>query len=58
MQPLILSNGKSDVGGSDVDLPTPKRLLPNVQQADDVEHVLDKGAWVTMPATHWGGRFL
>ena len=50
MQPLILSDGESEVGGSDADLPTPKRLLPKVQRADDIKHVLDKGAWATTPA--------
>ena len=44
MQPLIPSNGESEVGGSDVELLTPKRLLSKVWQADDIEHVLDKGA--------------
>ena len=43
-QPLIPRDGESEVGGSDVELLTPKRLLSKVWQADDVEHVLDKGA--------------
>jgi len=55
-QPLIPSDGESEVGGSDADLPMPKRLLPKVWQAYDIEHMLDKGAWATMPATRQGGE--
>ena len=57
-QPLILSNGESEVGGSDMELLMPKQLLSKVRRADDIEHVLNKGTWATMPATHGGGRFL
>jgi|SRR5882724_8151725 len=52
--PPVPSIGESEVGGSDVELPMPKQLLSKVQQADDVEHVLNKGAWATMLVTHWG----
>jgi len=48
------SNGKSEVSVSDKELLTPKCLLSKVQQVDDIEHVLDKGAWVAMLAMHWG----
>jgi len=56
MQLLVPSDGESEVGGSGADLPTPKRLLPKVWRANDIEHVLDKGAWATKPATRWGGE--
>ena len=48
------SDGESKVGVSDVELPTPQKLLSKVQRADEVEHVLDKGLWAAMPAKHWG----
>ena len=56
MQPLILSDGESEVGGSDMELLMPKWLLSKVQWADNVEQVLDKGAWVTTLATCRGGE--
>ena len=58
MKPLILSDSESEVGGLDMEPLTPKRLLSKVQWADDIEDVLDKGEWVTMPETHWVGRSL
>jgi len=27
-------------------------LVPKVLQSDQVEHILDKGAWASMPTTH------
>ena len=53
MQPAP-SDGESEVSGSDEELPTLKQLLSKVKRADNIEHVLDKGAWATMPMTHWG----
>ena len=48
------SDSKSEVSGSNEELPTPKHLLSKVRWVDDIEHVLDKGAWVAMLAMHWG----
>ena len=48
------SDGKSEVGGSDEELLTPKCLLSKIWWADNLEHVLDKGAWVAKPAMHQG----
>ena len=39
------SNGESEVGASKEELPTPKHLLSKVWLSDEVEHMLDKGAW-------------
>src|SRR5882724_7054034 len=50
------SDGESEVGASDEELPTPKRLLSKVRRSDEVEHVLDKGAWATTPATRVGWK--
>ena len=52
----VPSDGESEVGASDEELPTPKRLLSKVWQSDEVEHVLDKGAWATTLATHVGWK--
>ena len=51
---LVPSDSESEVGASDEELPTPKHLLSKVQWSDEVEHVLDKGAWATTPAMHVG----
>ena len=32
----------------------PKQLLSKVKWADNIEHVLDKGAWATMPMMRRG----
>ena len=48
------SAGESKVGVSDEELPTPHKVLSKVQQADDVEHVLDKGVWAATPTKCWG----
>ena len=48
--PTVPSNGEFEVGGSDAELPMPKQLLSKVWQADNIEHMLDKGVWETMPA--------
>src|SRR5882724_1278624 len=37
------SAGKSEVGTSNEELPTPRKVLSKVRQVDDIEHVLDKG---------------
>jgi len=54
------SNGKSEVPGSEdappEDLPSPHQLLPKVLQSNQVEHVLNKGAWATTPAIHQGWK--
>ena len=52
--PNHASDGESEVGVSNKELPTPRKVLPKVRQTDEVEHVLDKGLWAAMPATHWG----
>jgi len=46
------SNGESKVSASDKELLTPKCLFSKVWLSDKVEHMLDKGAWATTPATH------
>ena len=58
LMPPAPSDGKSEVGGSNTEFLMPKQLLSKVQQANDVEHMLNKGAWAAMPVTHGGGRFL
>jgi len=45
-----VSDGESEVGASDKDLPSPWQLISKVQQSDDVEHILDKGVWVATGA--------
>jgi len=45
-QPSAPSNGESEVGASDAELPSPHQLIPKVRQVDDMEHTLDKGLWV------------
>ena len=44
-QPSAPSDGESEVGVSDEELPSPQQLVPKVQQSDAVEHSLDKGLW-------------
>jgi len=44
--PRDLSDGESEVGVSNAELPSPHKLVPKVHQADNVEHPLDKGLWV------------
>jgi len=44
------SDGESEVGASDEELPTPKCLLSKVWLLDKVEHMLDKGPWAATPA--------
>ena len=41
--PVAPSDGKSKVGISNAELPSPHQIVPKVCQADDVEHTLDKG---------------
>ena len=52
----VPSDGESEVGASDEELLTPKRLLSKVRWSDEVEHVLDKGAWAMTPATRVGWK--
>ena len=52
--PNNASDGKSEVGMSDEELPTPQKVFSKVWQVDDVEHVLDKGVWAATPAKCWG----
>src|SRR5882724_6878825 len=62
MSPLTLplpsapSDGKSEVGVSDTELPSPRQIILKVHQADDVEHTLDKGLWVGTGATQCGWK--
>jgi len=53
-QPMAPSNGKSEVGASDAELPSPRQVIPKVCQVDNMEHTLDKGLWVGTGATQWG----
>jgi len=46
-RPLVTSDNESKVRVSDKELPTLQSIMSKVWQ---VEHVLDKGAWVAMPA--------
>ena len=50
------TEGESEVQGSDVEpdkkLPTPCQLVSKVWCLDQVEHTLNKGVWVAMPALH------
>src|SRR5882724_1253830 len=50
-RPLAPSDGKSEVGVSDTELPSPRQIVPKVRRADDIEHTLDKGLWVGTGAT-------
>ena len=50
------SDGESEVGASNEELPTPKHLLSEVWLSDKVEHVLDKGAWAITLATRVGWK--
>src|SRR5882724_133258 len=54
--PVAPSNGESEVGASDAELPSPLHIVPKVCQADDVEHTLNKGLWVGTGAKRWGWR--
>ena len=54
------SDSESEVPGSEdappEELPSPCQLLPKVLQSDQVEHVLDKGAWAATLAIHQGWK--
>ena len=50
-QPPAPSDGKSEVGVSDKELPSPQQLILKVKQSDEVEHTLDKGLWAGTGAT-------
>jgi len=54
--PLVRSNGKSEVGASNEELPSPWQVVSKVGLSDEVEHILDKGVWVATPAMHQGWR--
>ena len=45
-QPLVSSDGESELGISDTELPSAQQVVSKVRQSDKVEHVLDKGVWV------------
>ena len=51
-KPQALSDGESEVGASNEALPLLRWIVPKVQLSDEVEHILDKGVWATMSATH------
>ena len=55
-QPLVSSDGESEFGISDAELPSPQQVVSKVRQSDKVEHVLDKGVWVATGAMQRGGR--
>src|SRR5882724_3238088 len=55
-QPLPPSDGKSEAGVSDEELPLPQQLIPKVQRLDEVEHTLDKGLWAGNGATRRGWK--
>jgi len=55
-QPSAPSNGESEVGASDAELPSPHQLIPKVRQVDDMEHTLDKGLWVGTGVTCHGWK--
>src|SRR5882724_7555157 len=55
-RPLAPSDGKSEVGVSDTELPSPQQIVPKVHRADDIEHILDKGLWVGTGATRHGWK--
>ena len=50
-RPLAPSDGESEVGASDEELPSPQCLISKVRQSDKVEHTLNKGLWVGTRAT-------
>src|SRR5882724_3907396 len=50
------NDGESEVGVSDEELPSPRRLVSKVRRSDNVEHILDKGVWVGTGATRQGRR--
>src|SRR5882724_3180617 len=54
--PLGPNDGKSEVGVSDEELPSPRRLVSKVRRSDNVEHILDKGVWAGTGAMRRGGR--
>src|SRR5882724_6222741 len=54
--PLGPNDGKSEVGVSDEELPSPRRLVSKVRRSDNVEHILDKGVWAGTGAMQRGGR--
>jgi len=55
-QPAAPSNGESKVGTSDPELPSPRQVIPKVQQVDNVEHTLNKGLWVGTGAMRQGWK--
>src|SRR5882724_4166046 len=55
-QPLPPSDGESEAGVSDKELPSPQQLVPKVQRSDEVEHTLDKGWWAGTRATQQGWK--
>jgi len=54
--PVAPSDGESEVGVSNAELPSPHQIVPKVRQADDVENTLDKGLWVGTGAKRRGWR--
>ena len=60
IRPPPESEGESEVHGSDGEpdkkLPTPCQLVSKVQQSDQVERTLSKGAWAVMPALCQGWK--
>ena len=57
LPPLVApSDGESEVGDSDAELPSPRQIVPKVCQADDMEHTLNKGLWVGTGAKRRGWR--
>ena len=55
-RPLAPSDGESEVGVSNTELPSPRQIVPKVCQADDIEHTLDKGLWVGTGAMRRGWK--
>jgi len=53
-KPQDLSDRESEVETSNEVLPSLQWIVLKVQLLDEVEHILDKGVWVVMPAIHWG----
>ena len=51
-----VSDGESEVGASDMELPSPQQVVLKVRLSDDVEHILNKGPWAATPAVHWGWK--
>jgi len=55
-KPPAMSDGKSEVRASNVELLSLQQVVLKVRLSDDVRHILDKGAWAATPVVCQGWK--